>query len=253
MKYFIGKVILTIGGGGDKIYVVEDKDKVSSEVKSIQSRGFKDMMKSDPNFKPQLTTEDEEEAKAGPLKTEEEKQQEYFSNTSKVETAKEKEEKEKEAQIIQICKGKYHLIKLTSDGKVRCSGKPYFGVTGLGGAAYSETTKLLPNLANIKIVQISCGMFHSLALAENGDLYTWGMGFEGQLGLKLKYKVASSPRYLQFFYRKPIKFISCGHNYSLAITNEGIVYGWGENKLEQLGLGHIQIVENQTQIPILEK
>ena len=199
LKYFIGKVILTIGGGGDKIYVVEDKDKVSSEVKSIQSRGFKDMMKSDPNFKPQLTTEDEEEAKAGPLKTEEEKQQEYFSNTSKVETAKEKEEKEKEAQIIQICKGKYHLIKLTSDGKVRCSGKPYFGVTGLGGAAYSETTKLLPNLANIKIVQISCGMFHSLALAENGDLYTWGMGFEGQLGLKLKYKVASSPRYLQFF------------------------------------------------------
>ena len=81
LKYFIGKVILTIGGGGDKIYVVEDKDKVSSEVKSIQSRGFKDMMKSDPNFKPQLTTEDEEEAKAGPLKTEEEKQQEYFSNT----------------------------------------------------------------------------------------------------------------------------------------------------------------------------
>ena len=254
LKYFIGKVILTIGGGGDKIYVVEDKDKVSSEVKSIQSRGFKDMMKSDPNFKPQLTTEDkEEEAKAGPLKTEEEKQQEYFSNTSKVETAKEKEEKEKEAQIIQICKGKYHLIKLTSDGKVRCSGKPYFGVTGLGGAAYSDTTKLLPNLANIKIVQISCGMFHSLALAENGDLYTWGMGFEGQLGLKLKYKVASSPRYLQFFYRKPIKFISCGHNYSLAITNEGIVYGWGENKLGQLGLGHIQIVENPTQIPILDK
>ena len=45
IKCFIGKVILTIGGGGDKIYVVEDKDKVSSEVKSIQFRSFGDSLK----------------------------------------------------------------------------------------------------------------------------------------------------------------------------------------------------------------
>jgi hypothetical protein len=36
LKHFIGKVILAIGGGGDKIYIVEEKDKYKSEVKSIQ-------------------------------------------------------------------------------------------------------------------------------------------------------------------------------------------------------------------------
>ena len=125
-------------------------------------------------------------------------------------------EKEIPSHIIQICKGKYHLIKLTSDGKVHCSGKPYFGVVGLGGSAYSEKTKPLPNLENIKIVQVSCGEFHSMALSDKGDIYTWGMGFEGQLGLNSQYKVASSPRYLNFFYRKPVKFVTCGYNYSLA-------------------------------------
>ena len=36
LKHFIGKVILAIGGGGDKIFIVEEKDKYKSEVKSIQ-------------------------------------------------------------------------------------------------------------------------------------------------------------------------------------------------------------------------
>lgn len=36
VKYFFGKVILAIGGGGDKIFIVQEKDKYKSEVKSIQ-------------------------------------------------------------------------------------------------------------------------------------------------------------------------------------------------------------------------
>ena len=167
----------------------------------------------------------------------------------------ESSEREIPAHIVQICKGKYHLVKLTSDGKVHCSGKSYFGVSGLGGSASSEKTKPLPNLINQKIVQITCGEFHSMALSNTGDLYTWGMGFEGQLGLNNQYKVASSPRYLNFFYRKPIKFVCCGYNYSLAITrDDSLLYGWGENKLGQLGLGNTrQIIDQPTLINIIDQ
>jgi alpha-tubulin suppressor-like RCC1 family protein len=159
---------------------------------------------------------------------------------------------DKESQIIQIVKGKYHLLKLTMDGRVYGSGISYFGVVGLGGSCSSDKPVLIPNLTNIKIVQIACGMFHSLALSLSGDLYAWGMGFEGQLGITGKYKVASSPRYLNFFYRKPVKFIACGHNYSLCITNDSRLWGWGENKLGQLGLGKIQIVEKPTHIELFD-
>ena len=58
LKYFIGKVINAIGGGGNKIYVVEEKDKYSSEVKSIQSKGFQDLLKSEPKFNPSTNDDD---------------------------------------------------------------------------------------------------------------------------------------------------------------------------------------------------
>ena len=186
LKHFIGKQVSTIGGGGDKIYVVETNEKGESEVKSIQSKIEQNnsFLKTDVSNLPVFTsTENNNNTTPNnedPTKLEEKKQEENFKQeygTSLTNT--QSNEEQVNARIIQICKGKYHLIKLTSDGKVRCSGKSYFGIVGLGGSASSETTKLLPNLANIKVIQVACGEFHSLALAENGDLYTWGIGFEG--------------------------------------------------------------------------
>jgi hypothetical protein len=155
---------------------------------------------------------------------------------------------EPQSPVIQIVQGKYHLLKLTADGKVYGSGKSYFGVVGLGGYRSADKPVLIPNLANIRIVQIACGKYHSLALSNIGDIYSWGMGFEGQLGLTGPYEVASSPRYLNFFFKKPVKFIACGHNYSLCITKESELFGWGENSLGQLGLGKVQIVKRPTKI-----
>ena len=275
LKHFIGKVILAIGGGGDKIFIVEEKDKYKSEVKSIQINP--NLIQKKPNYcsGPKITQtntfsgskndsylgqnmelEEEEEKKIEEdfeMKNEEKKEPEKENNNNQ--DLDDSTEREIPAHIVQICKGKYHLIKLTSDGKVHCSGKAYFGVAGLGGSSSSEKTKPLPNLINQKIVQVTCGEFHSMALSDKGDLYTWGMGFEGQLGLNSQYKVASSPRYLNFFYKKPVKFVACGYNYSLAITrDESLLYGWGENKLGQLGLGnHRQIIDQPTLIDIIDK
>ena len=292
VKYFFGKVILAIGGGGDKIFIVEEKYKYKSEVKSIQINPA--LQKKMYNFSTSNISNNVEEEELKKMEEEftdmnnelndaqnnnqnispNEKNNESNEEKIKKETIEENNDKsdikeksnnnvdldessEREipAHIVQICKGKYHLVKLTSDGKVHCSGKSYFGVSGLGGSASSEKTKPLPNLINQKIVQITCGEFHSMALSNTGDLYTWGMGFEGQLGLNNQYKVASSPRYLNFFYRKPIKFVCCGYNYSLAITrDDSLLYGWGENKLGQLGLGNTrQIIDQPTLINIIDQ
>ena len=289
VKYFFGKVILAIGGGGDKIFIVQEKDKYKSEVKSIQ---INPNIKREPtnNFPTNLLSgqsknesyfgEEEEkkleeeyqdinnelneipknEEEQNDLPKEEHKEnpteeKDKSNNNNNAQDLDESSEREIPAHIVQICKGKYHLVKLTSDGKVHCSGKAYFGVAGLGGSASSEKTRPLPNLINQKIIQVTCGEFHSMALSASGDLYTWGMGFEGQLGLNSQYKVASSPRYLNFFYRKPVKFVACGYNYSLAITrDDSLLYGWGENKLGQLGLGNNrQIIDQPTLINIIDQ
>ena len=258
VKYFFGKVILAIGGGGDKIFIVQEKDKYKSEVKSIQinpnvlkktynfsttnisqnilspsknesyfgeeeekkmeedfaevNNEQNDVPKNEKTNEQNETENKKEEIKENPAEEKSKSNNNNNNNNNNMQDLDESSEREIPAHIVQICKGKYHLVKLTSDGKVHCSGKAYFGVAGLGGSASSEKTRPLPNLINHKIVQITCGEFHSMALSASGDLYAWGMGFEGQLGLNSQYKVASSPRYLNFFYKKPVKFVACGYN-----------------------------------------
>ena len=35
---------------------------------------------------------------------------------------------------------------------------------------------------NVKITQVACGEYHTTAIADNGDVYTWGLSHMGQLG-----------------------------------------------------------------------
>jgi alpha-tubulin suppressor-like RCC1 family protein len=54
---------------------------------------------------------------------------------------------------------------------------------GLGGTVFASNPKLITKLNSKTIVSIACGMYHTLALSDIGDVYSWGRGFEGQLGL----------------------------------------------------------------------
>jgi len=56
-------------------------------------------------------------------------------------------------------------------------GKGNFGSLGLGGTVFSPSPRPIIKLSNVKIAAIACGMFHSLALSQIGDVYSWGRGF----------------------------------------------------------------------------
>lgn len=268
IKEFTGRPIITIGGGDDKTFIVEEKSGYGCQVKSIttkekqkkeESVNIKERQNDDSlvieeenreeltqniyndqdnNMESQINDNDEVINKS--LSSNEENNDSNIKDISKDNPSN---------QIIQIIKGKHHLIKLVADGRVFSCGDAYFGVNGLGGSAHFQIPKLIPNLSNIKVKQIVCGMNHSLALSYSGDLYSWGMGFEGQLGLGMRYKVVSSPKYVKFFFNNPIKLIACGTNFSFCITDQNShLYGWGDNKLGQLGLGKTQIIEKPTLI-----
>lgn len=85
-------------------------------------------------------------------------------------------------------------------------------------------------------------MNHSLAITDAGYLYSWGRGFEGQLGLSETIEIASVPAYVKFFHGKKVNYIAAGSYYSLAVTSAGEMYSWGEAKMGQLGLGRFREV-----------
>jgi alpha-tubulin suppressor-like RCC1 family protein len=57
-------------------------------------------------------------------------------------------------------------------------------------------------------------------IPDKRELYSWGKGFDGQLGLRDDIESASTPKFISFFYKIPLKDIACGCNHSLAITEQ---------------------------------
>ncbi|ETL24802.1 hypothetical protein L916_21255 [Phytophthora nicotianae] len=86
-------------------------------------------------------------------------------------------------------------------------------------------------LRNEVIVDFSAGERHSLALNEFGQVFAWGRGREGQLGLGDVAGVASAvsqPRRVGgALAGQLVTKISCGESHSLALTVSGDVFMWG--------------------------
>jgi alpha-tubulin suppressor-like RCC1 family protein len=86
------------------------------------------------------------------------------------------------SNVKQISCGYDFSLALLNDGTVYGFGDNYDGDLGLGNDTNGKCIPtLIPSLSNVK--QISCGYEHSLALLNNGDVYTFGHNDNGQLGL----------------------------------------------------------------------
>ncbi|CAG9322910.1 unnamed protein product [Blepharisma stoltei] len=142
--------------------------------------------------------------------------------------------------------GMFHSVFLTKNGFVFTCGNGVFGVLGHGGAFATKTPQIVKALSDKVVMDIACGEAHTLALTEGGDIYAWGRGFEGQLGIRNSIEAVSVPKYVDAFYGKTMVKVACGQRHSLAIDSEGVLYAWGEARCGQLGNGtHRQIKRPQ--------
>eukprot|EP00743_Colponemidia_sp_Colp-15_P002521 GILK01002733.1.p1 GENE.GILK01002733.1~~GILK01002733.1.p1 ORF type:complete len:871 (-),score=95.60 GILK01002733.1:101-2677(-) len=139
--------------------------------------------------------------------------------------------------IHQTANGKHHALILTAKGEVWVMGGGSFGVAGLGGAASTDVPTIVHTLKERFIKQVACGHFHSLALTDKGDLYAWGRGTSGQLGVRKGSDVETVPRFLNCFSGIAIQAVACGAAHSLALSEDGRVFSWGEGTSGQLGYG----------------
>ncbi len=90
------------------------------------------------------------------------------------------------SNIIAISAGEGHSMALDGNGNVYCWGDNHYGQLGINTSTTSSTTPVkvvgpegTGYLSNI--VDISAGYWHSIAVASDGTIYTWGKGEEGSL------------------------------------------------------------------------
>lgn len=83
---------------------------------------------------------------------------------------------------------------------------------------------------HINITQISLGTDYSLFLTEDGNVWSCGMGFFGQLGLGSVDPFAE-PRQITYFKENNIRIrqIAAGWRHGSAVDTEDRVYSWGMN------------------------
>ncbi|NWR26098.1 RCC2 protein, partial [Emberiza fucata] len=89
---------------------------------------------------------------------------------------------------------------------------------------------------------------HSLLITAEGKLWSWGRNEKGQLGHGDTKRV-EAPRPIEALGSEAIVAAACGRNHTLALTESGSVFAFGENKLGQLGLGNqTDAVPSPTQV-----
>jgi E3 ISG15--protein ligase len=69
------------------------------------------------------------------------------------------------------------------------------------------------------------------------EVFAWGDGSHGQLGLGNDLKKVFEPRALPSFRESDVVLVSCAKNHALALMTDGRVYSWGSGSFGQLGLG----------------
>jgi alpha-tubulin suppressor-like RCC1 family protein len=136
---------------------------------------------------------------------------------------------------IAISAGEQHSLALRHDGRVLAWGSNQQGQFGLGitTPAQSSTPQEVPGLTNI--IAIEAGTYQSLALRNDGLVFSWGQNPNGELGNP---PVSSNtfPPLLITNLTGVVK-ISAGTYHCLALRNDGTVYAWGNNSQAQLGQG----------------
>lgn len=134
-----------------------------------------------------------------------------------------------------------HSLLLTSTGRLLSFGTAQYGQLGHGYSAGKQLPdELRPRyveaLSRFRVTCISAGELHSAAVTDDGDLYTWGDGFCGQLGLGGK-----RPQLLPQQVTKSgledecVSVVSCGARHTLCVTEDGEAFSFGLGQYGALG------------------
>src|SRR3989344_3656298 len=133
----------------------------------------------------------------------------------------------------QIAGGSSHSVATKTDGTLWSWGGNSTGYLGLGDTVYRSLPVQVGTLATWSA--ISAGSQFSLTLKTDGTLWAWGRNeLCGQLGLG---DIARRSSPTQVGTLATWSQLAVGRYHSLALKTDGTLWGWGQNKYGQLGLG----------------
>lgn len=134
------------------------------------------------------------------------------------------------------------------EGQIYSWGQNENGEGGIGNTASKIGKNEIKGIT--KAIEIKAGKNHAIIQKSTGEIYAIGTNQNGESGTgKEESKILNATKIENL---GTVVEIGTGDNHSMAITEDGKVYGWGSNIKGELGLGANTKIEQPTQIPNLE-
>ncbi|XP_078433388.1 ultraviolet-B receptor UVR8-like [Wolffia australiana] len=109
------------------------------------------------------------------------------------------------------------------------------GQLGMGSWEEKDWVYSVKSLETKNIVSVVAGSRNSLAIRENGNLFTWGWNQRGTLGHPPDKKTESVPSLVEALSDVRIVQAAIGGWHCLAVDDQGRAYAWGGNEYGQCG------------------
>lgn len=147
-----------------------------------------------------------------------------------------------ETTVVDVSLGSTFSAFVDSAGDLYTAGFGGSAFAGLGCLGHGDgETYLEPKLVEsivedgCFVKQVQTGESHMTVLTTEGEVLTCGAGSYGRLG---------NFDTIDQLYLEPVELLSKGvvqiaggKSFTLALTNDGVIYGWGRNHKGQLGTG----------------
>lgn len=139
--------------------------------------------------------------------------------------------------IAEVSLGSNYGILRSKDGFVYSFGKSGAAL-GLGKVEQGSEPRKITSLTE-PLIKVACGEMHSLFVGSSGAVYACGVGKQGRLGLGndetqwTPKKIERLPANTRIFHA------SAGSNFSLIISDSGILFSFGDGKHGKLGHGEL--------------
>ncbi|MED6234750.1 Serine/threonine-protein kinase Nek8 [Ataeniobius toweri] len=141
---------------------------------------------------------------------------------------------------------------MTDRGIIMTFGSGSNGCLGHGNFNDVTQPKIVEALLGYELVQVSCGASHVLAVTNEREVFAWGRGDNGRLGLGTQ-DTHNCPQQVSLPAEFEAQRVVCGVDCSMIISMQCCILACGSNRFNKLGLDKITAAEEPNPVNQVEE